>query len=57
MQIQLLLSVFPGRLKKVINIMKSDSGAWGIKWLQTKLSISSNKKQKEPKAIHGRSLE
>ena len=37
--------------------MKSDSGAWGIKWLQTKLSISSNKKQKEPKAIHGRSLE
>ena len=35
-------------------IMRSDSGAWGIKWLQTKLSISSNKKQKEPKAIHGR---
>ena len=33
-------------------IMRSDSGAWGIKWTQTKLSISSRSKKKDPKAIH-----
>ena len=30
-------------------IMRSDSGAWGIKWTQTKLSISSRSKKRTRK--------